>query len=319
MTATITVEGKVKYALLGDIISNHLKNYTKKIIETSLYGTASLDEAEEENPRTEAPKNIKNTKTDYEIPRDVENIKDTDCHTCANFIESKGECKIKLIPPGKVKDLKGQCSFYKRKLEPGEIKESEAIKYIPTRTLNAPRLLLHYYDSGKLIRVNKTYKIGNHRYNTVDLHASVQGKSVIINLNHGYINIGTESFTDDLVDRIILEEQAGKVYEALGKIRNGKLRQKIFLCELLYGYVKPRQYKLIAEVLNIETRKVERNITKIFEVKEDIEYKELKEFLKSRVMFNGNLYKWRELEQHYKATKKARIEGYGIETYWIRE
>lgn len=233
MNATITVKGRIKYPLLGDIIANHLINYTRKTIRTSLYGNAvSLDEAGETNPDTGKPKNIKDTRINY-------------------------------IKPKKVKKLEGR-------------------PYIPTKTLNAPRLLLG------------GYKIG---------------KSVIICLNKGFTNIGTESFENDLLDKIILEDYSKKVLKSLEKIRNGKLRQKIFLCELLYGYVKPKHHKDIATVLNVKyTVYIKRNIKKIFDVKTDVMYELNKKIIE--IDFKNDPYKLRELEHTYKALKTGKTQAY---------
>ena len=232
ISGTVKEKGKIKYPLLGTVIKNHLINYVRNWKNESCFGSASLDEAEEINPDTGKPKNIKNTRINY-------------------------------IKPKKVKKLEGR-------------------PYIPTKTLNAPRLLLG------------GYKIG---------------KSVIICLDKGFINIGTESFENDLLDKIILEDYSKKVLKSLEKIRNGKLRQKIFLCELLYGYVKPKHYKDIATVLNVKyTVYIKRNIKKIFDVKTDVMYELNKKIIE--IDFKNDPYKLRELEHTYKAFKTGKTQAY---------
>lgn len=234
ISGIVKEKDKIKYPLLGNVIKNHLINYVRYWKNESCFGAVSLDEAEEINPNTGRPKNIKDT-------------------------------RIKYIKPQKVKKLEGR-------------------PYIPTKTLNAPRLLFSKYT----------------------------GTKIIIHLNEGYIVIADKSFEDDTVDRIVLIETAREVMNNLDKFD-----QKIFWQELKNGYSKKRNYKDIAILLHTYPNKIKRHIRKIFFIKEEVEYKRNKKIIE--IEFKNDPYMLKELEENHKLNKEMYKTKKQIAStaYWI--
>ncbi len=147
------------------------------------------------------------------------------------------------------------------------------------------------------------------------------GKSIILNSGGGYISIGSNSFDNDVIDRMYLTEQSKIILKQLEGFKEGKFSQRLFFEELITGYhgfmriridrdvkaqTKRRRFqaRMLKIFLNTNINRIKRHGIRLLEVT-DIQNANVNLQFLEELTIDKNSNKYKEAKQYWKAVIKS--------------